>query len=129
MCVPLTVEWLIGQNAGMQMDDKELIADRHIRDERTFLSGILAPTRAPRLAPAANAARELLSDQHWHDFDELTAAMLRPSDIAVKTATGLIRRLVAAGFVEQRGQFTRGWRGGGTDTRQYRITEWPELKA
>ncbi len=104
------------------MDDATLVAQRRIADDQKFLTASLDPEMAPRIAPAMNALRSLLG-KGWHSHEATLAAMLRVSDIAVKTAEGLLARSVRAGFVEKRGEFT--WRPHRTDTRTYHLINWP----
>lgn len=48
------------------------------------------PGKGARLAPAWEAADRLLADGDWHTWDDLISAMLRASDITLKTCDGLL---------------------------------------
>lgn len=111
-------------------DDMELIKQRQARDDVRFMVNALDPEQAPRLAPAVRALRDLVADG-WASHTATLAAMLRASDLAVKTADSLMRRAVTAGLVERRGEYsrtrnrrTRQWEV--RDTRAYRLVNWPE---
>ncbi len=106
--------------------DEKLIADRVKIDERAFLINALDPERAPRLSLAVNAIRAALLMPGWHRHSALVAAGLRASDLAVTTTTNIIYRAVKVGMVEKRGEYTQKRRGRpASDTRQYRLIEWP----
>lgn len=107
--------------------DEDLIAERRMADEKTFLINATDPEKAERIAPAVNALRALLADRRWHPQSAALAAMLRPSDLAVRTADNMMRRAWAAGFLERRGEYIRASRGKkASDTREWRLIEWPE---
>lgn len=113
------------------MNDDELIAQRRKEDQVNYLINMLDPAKAPRLAVAANALRDrLLADPGWHPLNAAIATMLRVSDVAVKSADGVIRQLVSAGMVERRGEYRRAYsrqsrRWVVSDTREIRLTGWP----
>lgn len=107
--------------------DEAFLAERRIADEKTFLIRSLDADRAPRIAPAVRAIRTLLADGEWHSWVSLAATGVRASDLAVRTVDNLIRRTVAAGVTEKRGESATTWRGRRSpDTRELRLIDWPE---
>lgn len=114
-----------------EASDLELIARRRAEDQRRFLISALNDENAPRLAPAANAMRDLLRGGEWQSWAAVMAAALRGSDLAVKSVDNFLRQLLTAGFVERRGEYerrynraARRWQHG--DTREVRLIDWPE---
>lgn len=108
--------------------DADLINARRSHDERAFLANSRDPAKAPILAPAMNGICALLADDRWHPHEAVIASGLRGSEAAVKTVDGMLRRAIVAGFVEKRGGYSRTRAKGRwhiSDSRQYRIIEWP----
>jgi hypothetical protein len=106
--------------------NEELIHQRQMRDDRTFMITSLDPAKAPRVAPATTALRELLvGSPHGVPWSEALATMLRASDIAVKTADNVLRKSVASGLVRRVGEYAHKRRGPGVDSRMLYLIEWP----
>lgn len=107
-------------------EDQILILKRRRDDCRAFLSQAVHEQNAPRLAGALTALRSLLADGQWHSWEAALAAMLRASDVAVKSADSQLRNAVTAGYVQRRGEYQRGTRRSPVqDMRQVRLIEWP----
>lgn len=108
-------------------DDLDLIQERKIQDMRAFLVNALSDENAPRLAPALRAVRTLLLDGRWHHWTAALAAMLRASDVAVKSCESQLYNALKAGVIERRGDTTRNAnRSIATDTREIRLKDWPD---
>lgn len=112
------------------MNDAEYLALRRQYDDRLFMAKAVDPEFAPRNAPMVSAMRDALSPARWTKHASVLAAGLSASDTSAKTADNMLRKAVAAGFVERRGEYqreyikrSRKWKV--TDTRQYRLREWP----
>lgn len=106
--------------------DAEIIKERVAHDDRKFLINALDHTKAPRIAPAANAIRSLLADGEWHTIEAVIAEGVRSSDLSVKTIDNLLRRAKNVGIVERSGEFKRAWGGrSASDTRKFRLVSWP----
>ena len=114
--------------AGMTTDaeDAAFLAERRRADERRYLIAVLDPEKAPRLAPATNAIRDLLADGEWHGHRRLLAAAIRAEpSLAVGTMNNYLRRLASAGLVERRGRYLPNGPHGAVDWREYQLIDWP----
>ena len=104
---------------------------RSMQKRRQFMTESLDEDKAPRMAPALLAVRDLLCDLEWHSHEELINEALAESDLAVDTIKSRICEAVAVGFIDKRGKWTprRGsWPKKVTpssDTREYRLVDWP----
>jgi len=87
--------------------------------------------KAPRMAPALCAIRDLLCDMEWHPHDELIEVADDASDLALDTVRARICEAVAVGFVEKRGTYlpqrrlSDGRVQRARDSREYRLIDWP----
>lgn len=63
------------------------------------------PMKGQRLAPAWKAARRLVADGEWHDWQEVIDVMLKGSDLARKTCDGLLHKGIREGYLVRIGQY------------------------
>ena len=75
------------------------------------------PMKGERLAPAWTAALEILSDNEWHSWDEVTEAMLEASAILPDTCKGLVYGGIREGVLEKKGRYNQRFK---KDHRQLR---------
>ncbi len=111
--------------------DAELIADRRRRDERRYLLTITDPTVAPRLAAGMQALRAELLDRGSLGWEAAVATVLRNSDVAVKTADLMLRKLIMGEFLTKSGEYSRTYNRRTkkwivSDTRAVHLVDWPE---
>jgi hypothetical protein len=112
--------------------DTEYLAERRFAEERAYLINTSDPAIAPKLSPAVLALRALLAEAHprYVPWDSAMAEMVRKSEIAVRTAENLLRKFIAHGFVDRRGEYSRTYakrtrKWSVTDSRAVRLGEWP----
>lgn len=87
------------------------------------------PAVAPRLSVALSGLRELLLDREWHPWDAALAAMLRWSDIKVKTADAKLREAITARLLDRRGEYVPAVpriKRPPIDSREVRLLDWPD---
>lgn len=114
--------------------DAQLIADRRREDERRYLLSITDPTMAPRLAPGMQALRAELAARGSLSWEAALATVLRNSDMAVKTADGMLRKLILGEFLTKSGEYSRTYnrrskRWTVSDTRAVHLIDWPDMQS
>lgn len=110
----------------MPTDDERFLAERRFTEEREFLIRAMDPEVAPRNHVVVHAIRAAVSSGPVR-YTTVLAAAVRASDVTVKTADNLMRRLVAHGFLTRSGAYTRATRRApAVDTRELKLGDWPE---
>ena len=75
------------------------------------------PTIGVRIAPAWQAALDLLADHDWHHRRDVVDTMLAGSTIKASTCSNVLRNATIAGLIDQSGE----WHGRGDDRRYLRL--------